>query len=187
MHSKPVWLLFAANTFARFKSQAIKALSDKAGQFYDQCIISPPSESGCKMTKAFFQVSKHFGWVKMRLPQTFPLIFSLSLSHDRPSATQIRHSSTGLEPGWGLCDTKFSDLSFNLAMHSTFYLALLLLSCFYLSSLQCTGLSTFLFPLLQIVLLKKMYFCIDLIDHVGWCAKPMASNSLMLKLYPMPG
>ena len=71
----------------------------------------------------------------MRLPQTFPLIFSLSLSHDRPSATQIRHSSTGLEPGWGLCDTKFSDLSFNLAMHSTFYLALLLLPYFFLSTL----------------------------------------------------
>ena len=100
----------------------------------------------------------------MRLPQTFPLIFSLSLSHDRPSATQIRHSSTGLEPGWGLCDTKFSDLSFNLAMHSTFYLAL---------------------PLLQIVLLKKMYFWINLIDHVGRWPKPMASNSLMLKLYPI--
>lgn len=87
----------------------------------------------------------------MRISQVFPslhplLSLSLEFSHDQPSATQIRHSSTGLEGGWGLCDTKFTDLSFNIAMLCSFYCDL---------------------PFLQIVLQRKMNFCINLIDHVS--------------------
>ena len=89
--------------FCPFKSLAIKALSDKASQFYDQCITSPSSVSGCKMTNAFFEIQFFFGLVqisgiKLRISQIFPSLPShlLSLSLSRMTNHPPRKSDTAL-------------------------------------------------------------------------------------------
>ena len=84
--------------FCPFKSLAIKALSDKASQFYDQCITSPSSVSGCKMTNAFFEIQNFLVWCKylkskweyLRFSLLCPLISSLSPSLAWPT---IRHAN----------------------------------------------------------------------------------------------